>query len=242
MPAFTTMARGVGPVGVGPSTTMSFVQPAMPGLPWTNVSPGGLYGALGRRAIEPDGNRGLASSWDWQSGRWRYYRMPPGAVPGYGDRVKHPEGLSGGGMAGAGIGEVPELSAHSLPAGSTPIGVGDHAIGTVVQPPETTSNKGWWIAAAAVGLLLWMGRRATRGLHAGSLAAVRAAPVENTSARLSDAQRDLLRRIEASQRMYAAKGWTWHGYSLRGADKGSGAALERKGLIVIDDGWAARLR
>lgn len=159
MPAFTTMARGVGPAGIGRSTTLSFMQPAMPGLPWTNVRPGGLWGASSSPSP-----RDIASSWNWRDGRWDYYELPRDAVPEYGERVTHAV-PSGGGLA-----EVPEQSGHPLPMGSRLVGSGDVAIGTVVQSPETGTNRGWWIAAGALAVLCWMtwGRKATPGRKATS--------------------------------------------------------------------------
>ena len=93
----------------------------------------------------------VASCWNWNKGKYDYYRIPAHSVEPYGARVRHPE--TGNGMSG--VGEVPEHTGHDLPAGSFVIGSGDIAIGQVAAPPQR-KMAGLFLVVAAIGLVWWI--------------------------------------------------------------------------------------
>jgi hypothetical protein len=93
--------------------------------------------------------RDVVSAWNWKTGRWDYYRVPSNNLGAYGDVPPPPIG----GAAHA-LGETPEESAHTMPAGAVRVGSGDTPAGQVVRPPGG-GGVGVWALVGAVTLLAW---------------------------------------------------------------------------------------
>ena len=86
------------------------------------------------------------SVWNWNKGRYDYYRSNRSRPVR--SRVGYPaaRGLKG-------VGEVPEQSVHALPAGAQYVGEGDMAVGTVASPVK---RNGAVFVVAALGALWWL--------------------------------------------------------------------------------------
>jgi hypothetical protein len=88
------------------------------------------------------------SVWNWEKGRYDYYRSnrprPPRQRTGY-PRAK---GLKG-------VGEVPEQSVQPIPAGAQYVGEGDDPIGTIAQSHKRSALL--FAGGAVVALLLLKG-------------------------------------------------------------------------------------
>ena len=85
----------------------------------------------------------LYSIWNWEKGRYDYYRA--NSARPYRSRVGYPapRGIKG-------LGEVPEESVHPLPAGAEYVGSGDTLVGTMASPTKRSALL--FIAVAAIGL------------------------------------------------------------------------------------------
>jgi hypothetical protein len=91
----------------------------------------------------------IASVWNWDTGRYDYYRVPSSSRRPYGAEMKPPRP----GQALGGVGEDPDISSHPLPFGSRRVGSGSQAMGNIVSLPQTTVGIATWAALAlAIGV------------------------------------------------------------------------------------------
>jgi hypothetical protein len=91
----------------------------------------------------------IASIWNWDTGKYDYYRVPASSRRPYGEDMKPPPA----GQALGGVGEDPDVSSHPLPLGSRKVGSGNQAMGNIVSLPRTTVGMVTWGAMAlAIGI------------------------------------------------------------------------------------------
>lgn len=91
----------------------------------------------------------IASVWNWDTGRYDYYRVPTSSRRTYGAEMTPPPA----GQALGGVGEDPDASSHPLPIGSRMVGSGDQAMGNIVSLPRTATALATWAALAlAIGI------------------------------------------------------------------------------------------
>lgn len=94
-------------------------------------------------------SRDIVSVWNWNTGKYDYYRVPAFARRAYGAEIKPPPvGASLGG-----IGEDPDTSSYPLPDGAQRVGSGQDARGSVVSMQQA-SNGVATVAAIALAIVV----------------------------------------------------------------------------------------